>query len=291
MNSVGIVGIGRAGSAMSYMLDKAGYDVKVVLHNKQQESINIGDKSFTVMNLTKLAQNCQVIFITTPDGIIHEVVKEMECWPDSIKVRAVFHMSGSLSSVVLTSLKKKGIQVGVLHPLQSLANVEAAVKIIPGSYFSFEGDEELLEWVSRLTVSIGANLITGLDPEKKALYHAGASIVSNFLVVLMNMGITCFNHAGFNDEEAKRALIPLMKGTLNNMSQLPVKDALTGPVVRGDLVTVEHHLSAIKKGPSYIMPAYQKLAYLAADIACSADKLDKAKCKELQKLLEGIHCE
>lgn len=298
MKSIGIIGVGRAGSAMAYILDEAGYEVKVVLHNQEKEKLYIKNKIFSVLNIEEMINQCEVIFITTPDGIIQEVVKEISGVVISIKTKAVFHMSGSLSAEVLYPLKEKNMAVGVLHPLQSLASVDSAIANIPGSYFSFEGDKDLFDWVQTFVELIGAKLITGIEPGQKVLYHAGASIVSNFLVVLMQMGISCFKDAGFKESEAQNALIPLMKGTLNNMSQLSVQDALTGPVVRGDSETIKNHLSSMKKGPSELIPAYRSLALIAAKLANDSDKLSDDKFKELiavlntgKQIMEGINNE
>ena len=54
----------------------------------------------------------------------------------------VVHFSGALSSEELESAARQGARAISLHPIQSLASVEQAVKNLPGSFFSMEGDPD-----------------------------------------------------------------------------------------------------------------------------------------------------
>ena len=63
----------------------------------------------------------------------------------------------------------------------------------------------------------------------RALYHAGASIASNFLVTLYRVAADLVERAGAPPE----ALVPLMERTIANGFQL------TGPIARGDWSTVD----------------------------------------------------
>lgn len=286
MRKVGIVGLGRAGKVMAYLLKQLGYDVLVVPHKITTAKINLQGQEFQVQDLQSVARLTDVIFITTPDSIIPEIAQNLrEC--KKTKIKAVLHMSGSLTSNVLKSLTEKKINIGALHPLQSLASIEQAVYNLPGSYFVFEGDKELVEWVSLLVNKIGANLKTIPKAEKKIYYHCGACIASNYLVVLMNLAVQCLQEAGFTEEEGRQALVPLITGTLNNLNNLPLHNALTGPVVRGDLQTVENHLKALKENLPQLLPSYTVLGKDAAQLAAVHGKLTPLQVKNLKNLLLG----
>ena len=75
-----------------------------------------------------------------------------------------------------------------------------------------------------------------LDDERRALYHAGAAIASNYLVTLRRAAGSLLETAGAPPE----ALDPLMRRTIENGFEL------TGPIQRGDWATVERHLEAIR---------------------------------------------
>ena len=76
-----------------------------------------------------------------------------------------------------------------------------------------------------------------LDDSRRALYHAGAAIASNYpaAVTLRRAAGELFDASGVPGE----ALEPLMRRVIENVFQL------TGPIQRGDWGTVERHRTAI----------------------------------------------
>jgi predicted short-subunit dehydrogenase-like oxidoreductase (DUF2520 family) len=286
MKTVGIVGLGRIGTALAVFLGRHGYSVQIVRREQRLQTVcPTNDSEFIVTTLEKAAQNTDVIFITTPDDIIAEIVSKLQLI--DIKCTAVLHMSGSLSSEILLPLKERGIVIGSLHPLQSFPNAKQAVENLPGSYFTFEGDKSLLPWISELIDSFEGVLKVLPSTESKAIYHAGAVIVSNYLVGLAQLGSECLEKAGFRSEEAREALLPLMRGTMNNLLVMPPEQALTGPVSRGDVGVIRSHLSAFKQNYSEALPAYLALASVLASISVQSGKISEDKYKELIQLLNG----
>ena len=93
-----------------------------------------------------------------------------------------------------------------------------------------------------------------LDDDRRALYHAGAAIASNYLVTLRRAAGELFAEAGVPEE----ALDPLMRRVIENGFQL------TGPIERGDWETVERHRQAIADHAPHHLPAYDELARLTA---------------------------
>jgi predicted short-subunit dehydrogenase-like oxidoreductase (DUF2520 family) len=79
----------------------------------------------------------------------------------------------------------------------------------------------------------------------KPIYHAGAVFASNYLVVVEAMAQRLLRHAGLTDADAWAALRPLVEGTLENLSRAEPKDALTGPVARGDTTTIVRHIESL----------------------------------------------
>jgi predicted short-subunit dehydrogenase-like oxidoreductase (DUF2520 family) len=115
---------------------------------------------------------------------------------------------------------------------------------LSGIYFVLQGDGEAVE--------VGKDLAHALDgfpvvigEKGKALYHAGASLLSNGLVALVREGTRMFAEAGIKSEEAVSMTLPLLRGTIFNMEQGGVLEALTGPIERGDTETVKVHLKAL----------------------------------------------
>lgn len=284
MKTVGIIGFGRVGSTMAFLLAERGYQVKVVLHRSKLSRVVLRSRELEVKSLEQVAEEADLLFITTPDRAIGEVVQELINF-NFLHPKAVLHMSGKSSAHILWPLKDRGIAVGSLHPMQSLAGLDQALTNLAGSSFTFEGDSSLLPWISSLVTSLNCKLIVAPFSFNKALYHAGASIASNFLVVLAKMGLDCLKLSGLSESESQEALTVLMRGTLNNLAGLPPGQALTGPIARGDWETVSGHVEILKKHLSHLLPAYQALGNLTADLAFQSGSLDPVQHRKIKKVI------
>jgi predicted short-subunit dehydrogenase-like oxidoreductase (DUF2520 family) len=286
MKSVGIIGPGRVGSAMAYALDNCGYRVVVVSRKVLPGGVlTIRDRKYKTVSLAEISKEADTLLITTPDGKISEIVKQLQVF--KLEKKVILQMSGSYSSAILASLQAKGALCGSLHPLQSFATVEQAIENLPGSYFTYEGDETLLENIKILVKELGGVLKTLPSPEAKAVYHAGACIVSNYLVALAWLGTQCLSSAGFTAEEAREALVPLMQGTLNNISSLPLTKALTGPISRGDSGVVENHVRILSREIPDINRAYCNLAPYLAKLALAGGNITEEKYKRILEITRG----
>jgi predicted short-subunit dehydrogenase-like oxidoreductase (DUF2520 family) len=95
----------------------------------------------------------------------------------------------------------------------------------------------------------------GLEPfaladDRRAAYHAGAAVASNYLVTLRRAAGSLLEAAG----APPAALDPLMRRTIENGFEL------TGPIARGDWATVDAHLEAIRAERPELEPMYLALA-------------------------------
>lgn len=284
MKNVGIIGLGRVGTALAFSLAGFGYKVLGVTREREFTTKSVGDHVIPVMPLKEAVLASDVLFVTTPDGVIAQIAGELTEF--SLTNKAVLHVSGSHSSSLLAALRANGAWIGSLHPLQSFASVEQAITNLPGSYFTYDGDENLLGWITALVAEFGGVLRILPSAESKVIYHAGAVIVSNCLVALTGMGVRCLERSGFSAGEAQEALLPLMRGTLNNISRLPLGQALTGPVSRGDVAVVASHLEALADELPDLLAAYSALVPVLADIALDAGKISGEKHHELKRILK-----
>jgi len=89
-----------------------------------------------------------------------------------------------------------------------------------------------------------------LDERQRVLYHADATVASNFLVTLYRAARQLVEAAGAPAE----GLLPLMRRTMDNGFDL------TGPIARGDWSTVDAHLAAIHEHAPDLEELYRALA-------------------------------
>lgn len=85
-----------------------------------------------------------------------------------------------------------------------------------------------------------------LSAENKSKYHAAAVFASNFVVALAELSCELLEECGFSYDDAFAAIRPLLKNNMNNILKNGPKNALTGPIERGDFETVKRHIECFK---------------------------------------------
>ena len=61
------------------------------------------------------------------------------------------------------------------------------------------------------------NRVLRIASDKKVLYHCSASLVSNFMIGLYQMGLDCMEECGLTREEAEHLFRPLICGNIAKM--------------------------------------------------------------------------
>lgn len=271
-SSVAIIGSGRVGSALAILLSRHQFR-QVRAYDRNPERLNIlkdwQDAPITVStSLKDVVAGADLVFLAVQDRYIPELAQALATRINraDLKDRYFAHLSGSLTAAVLQPLSACGVVTFSLHPLQSLADVEGAVKGLAGSYFSFEGDSRALPLAESVVSALSGHLVQ-LAAADKALYHAAAVVSSNFFIALEEMAINLMSGIGVDTDTARKMLLPLIRGSFENLERVAPVDALTGPIVRGDDQTIAVHLGALtEKFPDYL-EAYRLLAGLNIDLA------------------------
>lgn len=228
----------------------------------------------------ELADRCDLVFITTPDDTIPEVVSRT-AWRSG---QSIVHCSGADSTEVLSPAKLSGARTGCIHPLQTFASITHAIENLPGSTFALEAGEPLLSLLKEMSTKLGGNWVV-LRAEDKVLYHAAAVIACNYLVTLTKLATDLWQTFGVATPEATRAIVPLLRGTVNNIANVGLPNCLTGPIARGDLGTIKKHLDALKDRAPTVLPTYQELGQQTIPVALAKGRIDKDRARDLQDLL------
>jgi predicted short-subunit dehydrogenase-like oxidoreductase (DUF2520 family) len=90
---------------------------------------------------------------------------------------------------------------------------------------------------------------------------------------------------GIPRQEAVKALMPLLNGTLNNIANIGIPQCLTGPIARGDTGTINKHLDALEKVAPKIVATYRELGFQTIPIALGKGRIDENRAKELEAVL------
>lgn len=163
-------------------------------------------------------------------------------------LRAAFHTSGSRPASELAPLVEpsggRAPPVASLHPLCAVARPDPGA--FRGVTFGVEGEPEAVELAAEVAGTIGRRVLRVAAGEKDR-YHAGAVIASNLLAACLGAGLRQLREATGGEASADD-LLPLARTALEQVERHGPADGLTGPVVRGDLETVERHLEALDPG-------------------------------------------
>jgi len=153
-----------------------------------------------------------------------------------------------------------------LHPLQTVANPEEAVRVLPGLAFAIDGAPAAAAWAGRL-VALLDGLAQHIPAASRPLYHAAAVMSSNYLMALISTAGMLMIEAGVDEATARRALEPLARTSLENAFRLGPVAALTGPIARGDADTVRGHLAVLAKAPVAVDRLYRAAGLATLGIA------------------------
>ena len=285
--SIAIVGLGRVGTALAVLLWRQGFcRLRVCDPNPAKVKALEGliNGSVTVCSTpVETVNGAEVVFLAVQDRYIAKVVDDLAKSILDAEMAGLFfaRLSGSLTAAVLQPLATLDAITFSLHPLQSIADVEGGIQVLAGSYFSFEGDERALPVAESVVTALAGNLVH-LAAEDKVLYHAAAVVSSNFFIALEEMAITMMTGIGVDVNTARRMLLPLIRGSFENLERVSPTEALTGPIARGDDQTVAAHLMALQeKFPDYL-DAYRLLAGLNVDLAKQKGEVSEADFPSLK---------
>ncbi|HEY97320.1 MAG TPA: DUF2520 domain-containing protein [Dehalococcoidia bacterium] len=285
MLKIGFIGAGIVGTALATLLSRNGYEVTCVSSRSRKSAKNLAKavEGCNIMDTNQdVADAADFVFITTPDDVIPRVVSRVK-WR---KRQSVVHCSGADSVEILEPARKSGARVGGFHPLQTFAGIDQAIENIPGSTFVIESDEPLLTTLQDMATALGGKWIQ-LKSKDKVAYHAAAVFACNYLVTLVKLSTDLWETFRIPPDKATAALLPLLRGTLNNIERLGIPRCLTGPIARGDTGTVSKHLDMLKKKAPALMAPYTEMGRQTIPIALAKGKIDKKRSLELDKILKA----
>jgi len=284
MLKVGFIGAGTVGTALAIRLGASGYDVAAVASRTFASAEKLAKAvpgCRAVKSLQEAADAVELVFITTPDGAIGQVAGQIIWHPGS----SAIHCSGADSTEVLEPARSLGAQVGAFHPLQTFASVQQAIDNLPGSTFAVEAVEPLRSILKKMALDLNGYSIE-LKASDKVLYHASAVIACNYFVTLVKLSTDLWQTFGVPRKDAVRALMPLLKGTLNNIENVGIPNCLTGPIARGDIGTVRKHLAALDKSAPSVAKIYRELGLETVPISIDKGKIGDSAAAGITELMK-----
>lgn len=286
-SKLAIIGLGMVGTAIGHLLKKAGHEI-IAICDKNPAALKRAlpyTGGITFRDPQKAVIQADYILLTTSDDAISSACREISA-SALIKNKLVFHMSGAGGLDLLEAAKKAGALIASIHPLQSFSSIDTAVQNIPGSVFGITADKSALKKATMIVHDLNGIPIV-ISNAQKPLYHAAACFASNYLVSLLNVVEAIYLSTGIDKITAQKAYLPLVYGTLKNIEKSGSIQALTGPIARGDIGTIEKHISSISSTIPQFSSLYSILGLVATDIAREKGALSTGQAKIINDLLKG----
>jgi predicted short-subunit dehydrogenase-like oxidoreductase (DUF2520 family) len=280
------VGPGRAGLSLGYALWQAGAVGSLTYcgrkHDPPPHPLFIEGIARYVFGLELPEAGTTALFLSVPDETLAEVSMALAAQGEAPGGCVAFHLSGALGADPLAPLVAKGYSAGTLHPLQTLADPVLGARQLQGIYFALSGDPNAMATGRRLIHHLGGDSMS-VPVSRRPLYHAAAVFASNYLAGLINAASRLMVQAGLSEEDALGAILPLARGSLENLERMGPVQALTGPISRGDLETIRLHLRTLEPRERAL---YAALGLELLNLAM-AGELGEDEGEEIRELLES----
>jgi len=194
-------------------------------------------------DLHSLTPDLKIFFLSVPDNQISIVAKDISKLNLDFENSIFIHLSGAENISVLNALKKRGAYTASFHIMQTFPDKK--IFNLKDSYVAIETNNKKVEsFLFGLAKKLNLNPFK-ISSKNKIYYHLAGVYSSNFLVANQYYTKKLFDrtHSGIN---YKSVFDPISEMTLKNIKDKDVQNAVSGPVARGDIITVKKHLSALK---------------------------------------------
>jgi predicted short-subunit dehydrogenase-like oxidoreductase (DUF2520 family) len=280
-----IIGLGRLGTTLFQALRCHNIPVKSIFNRSEQKARVVAEDTY-IRHTSSFPDSSEqlgdLIFITVSDGAIAQVAEKIADLEPNLEGKTFVHCSGNESAKLLQPLREKGGKIASFHPLQTFTK-QSDADSFKGIYFSVQGDQTVFPILKDLANKIGAYVFQVNEMQKSHL-HAAAVMASNYLTTLLDASVKVGMLDELSDEQVKKALLPLVRTTLKNTENRSFQGALTGPVKRGDIVTIKKHLSLLEDQPE-LRELYCILGLHTVNLVKSLDDVDGTTIEKMRKIL------
>jgi predicted short-subunit dehydrogenase-like oxidoreductase (DUF2520 family) len=250
---IAVYGPGRAGGTLALAASRAGHEITSV-DGRDRDAVARIDREVGATDGTP-----DLLIVALADDALFDAWQIVDI--DQVPP-AVVHVSGAVSTSVLDRFASAGALTGSFHPLQTLPDSHTGASRLAGAHVAVTAPPQLRDTLFDLALSLGC-VPFEIDDETKPLYHAAAAASANYTLAALGVASDLFEAAGVEFSSAR----PLVQAIVDNAFELGPDRALTGPIARGDVATVESQLAAVADGAPELLEAFTALARITATLA------------------------
>ena len=269
--TVGVVGAGRVGSVLGAALAAAGHRVTGVsaVSDASRERAARLLPGIPVKEIPDVVAGAELVLLAVPDDALADLVAGLAATGAWQAGQIVVHTSGLHGLEVFEPAAEQHVLPLALHPAMTFTGTAVDLERLADCCFGVTAAEPLRPVAEALVLEVGAEPVWVAEADRGA-YHLALAHGANHLVTLVSQALDILGGTGI--EAPDRVLGPLVRAALDNA--LRARDAaLTGPVARGDLGTVERHVSIAADQSPDVRPAYVAMALATVERAARDRRL------------------
>ncbi|MGB8581411.1 MAG: DUF2520 domain-containing protein [Candidatus Sulfotelmatobacter sp.] len=247
---IAIIGAGSLGSSLALALHDAGYVIDEIISRETAASVRKARRLAAQVGASAaLLERAQiragVVWFCVPDGAIASAAAALVNTADW-RGKVALHASGALTSDELAELRSRGVTVASVHPLMTF--VPGSRPPLAGVPFAIEGDRNAVRAARTIVLNLRGRPFP-IGKRNKQAYHTWGMFVSPLLTALLAASESVAAAAGIRTGAAKQRALPILRQTLANYAALGAAHSFSGPIARGDVYTIEKHLSVLRAIP------------------------------------------
>jgi predicted short-subunit dehydrogenase-like oxidoreductase (DUF2520 family) len=196
-----------------------------------------------VFGVETLDPETTAVFLAIPEEVLPEMAFTLAAHGSAPAGCSVFHLSGTLGTDVLAPLHERGFELGAFHPMVAVRHPVVGASRISGCSIAFTGSPGASVTAHRLAAKTGCEVLP-VPAVRRPVVHAASAMTMAFVESIVSITGGVLEQAGWTPEEARAALLHLMRGTLEDIEGFAVS-AAGNPIVTGDVETVALHLRAL----------------------------------------------
>jgi len=281
--TLGFIGAGRVGTGLASGFARAGVNVVAIASRKMASAQRLAKRvrGARACAPQEVADRADMVLLTVPDDAIEAVASSVRWRAGS----ACVHCSGAADLDVLQKAVADGALAGGFHPLHMFGEAGEPPGALAGCAIALAGPDMLVEKLERLARVLGAKPLR-LPEGGRALYHAAANFSGAFVIALIQETISLWGKLGIAEADALAALLPLLRGTADNVERLGAAGGLGSAIARGDAGTVRRHLDVLARVAPDSLELYRILSLRTIPLALAKGTLKPEAAKEITALLE-----
>src|SRR2546430_4966459 len=281
--TLGFIGAGRVGTGLASAFARAGVNVGASASGTRAWARKLAKRvrGARACAPQEVADRADIAFLTVPDDAIEAVAAGIRWRAGS----ACVHCSGAADLEVLRKAVADGAIAGGFHPLHMFGEAGEPSAALAGSSIALAGPDALVQRLARLARALDARPLR-LPEGGRALYHAAANFSGAFVIALIQEAVALWGRLGIAQGAALAALLPLLRGTADNVEKLGAAGGLGSAIARGDAGTIRRHLDVLAREAPDSLELYRILSLRTIPLALAKGTLEPEAAKEITTLLE-----